>query len=366
MGSKATGIPFIKKMIGLYYSMDAEQRNRFFSYKSDYYQFFSYLTLIVGAICDIGYLASDYLLNGSLWPVIIPRSSILIALAIYIYAEKHVGNARIRTVMNYGMIHAITWSTMMTVYFLEDKTHFAEGAYTMNLLFFCVGLGTRPVSALINYIIFFGEILLTNLFIHYPNLDVILSLCLPFSIGILAGLYLLMLVTLDHYGVERELNEALVTDVLTKVGNRDKLESMILNNRLKDVTEPASIAMLDVDLFKDVNDTYGHEMGDLVLAYLGKFLKARVRADDTIIRYGGEEFVIIMNKCGGFDAYSKMDALREELSHRLERPVDFTISIGVAEYTGVFDRDLRNADNAMYQAKRNGRNMVCTVKDIEP
>ncbi len=352
-------VQYFKKLINIYNNMDDDSIARYARYKSEYYRLFSYITIIIGSVADVGYLVSDYLINGTLWPVIIPRVSILLFLALYLILERKVSNYKIKIMMNYTMVHIVLWSTMITVYFLRDKTHFAEGSYTLNMFLFAIGLGARPGIALLNYLIFFGEILLTDLFNHYPNLDIMMSLNIPVCIGILVGLWALNLTTLDHYLTENMLNDALVTDNLTKVGNRDKLDMIVKDNKLKGMTGPATISMIDVDLFKDINDTYGHEMGDFVLSYLGNFMREYTRVGDTIIRYGGEEFVIIMDKCPVDDGFERLDRMREELSMRRDRPVDFTISIGVSEYTEEFDQDLREADSAMYDAKRAGRNKVC-------
>lgn len=91
-----------------------------------------------------------------------------------------------------------------------------------------------------------------------------------------------------------------------------------------------AVVMLDIDLFKNVNDTYGHYTGDQVLRYLGKKLTEDVRKSDYVIRYGGEEILILMNECSVSEAYAHMENIRADIQNANDRPAPFTISAGVA------------------------------------
>jgi hypothetical protein len=83
--------------------MDDDSIARYARYKSEYYRLFSYITIIIGSVADVGYLVSDYLINGTLWPVIIPRVSILFFLALYLILERKVSNYKIKIMMNKKM-----------------------------------------------------------------------------------------------------------------------------------------------------------------------------------------------------------------------------------------------------------------------
>ena len=128
------------------------------------------------------------------------------------------------------------------------------------------------------------------------------------------------------------------------------------------------MAVLDVDNFKRLNDTYGHSAGDAALVHLAKVIKHTVRPTDVIARFGGEEFVIILTETGRNEAVKVTERLQRELTRRFflhnnERLL-MTFSAGVAEYRqGDSDESLfQRADKAMYQAKVQGKNRVVSAE----
>jgi diguanylate cyclase (GGDEF)-like protein len=126
------------------------------------------------------------------------------------------------------------------------------------------------------------------------------------------------------------------------------------------------VAMLDIDHFKQVNDRFGHAMGDEVIASVATLLRKRLRNLDVLGRYGGEEFVVLMNNCNVIEASKILDDFRQRFQELVftteEAQFSSTISIGVAEFRPDSkiepDALLVNADKAMYKAKETGRNKV--------
>lgn len=124
------------------------------------------------------------------------------------------------------------------------------------------------------------------------------------------------------------------------------------------------LAMIDVDFFKKVNDSYGHPVGDRVLIALARLLRQRLRRTDVVGRYGGEEFVAILPKCALAEALPILDQLRESYAalsfSAKEEEFSSTFSCGVASLSGFADAAslLKAADEALYEAKRLGRNQV--------
>ncbi len=158
-----------------------------------------------------------------------------------------------------------------------------------------------------------------------------------------------------------------LTDAMTGLHNRRFLEefaeTLVSSNQRR--KSQLSILMLDLDYFKMVNDTYGHDAGDLVLKALAKTMQASVRASDLVIRFGGEEFLIIMQDAGGENAdmvAEKIRAAVESMKVQLAGVViQKTISIGIAEFpqdSDTFWQAVKYADVAMYNAKESGRNRV--------
>lgn len=162
---------------------------------------------------------------------------------------------------------------------------------------------------------------------------------------------------------EDRLKVLVITDTLTQVSNRLKLDSELETeiSRAKRYNTPLSTILIDVDDFKNVNDSYGHQVGDLVLFQIAQLLKANIRNTDTLGRWGGEEFLII---CPGIDkdeACALAEKLRDEIGkHTFPKVEHKTCSFGVSSFE---DNDCSNtlihkADNALYLAKQQGKNLV--------
>ena len=131
--------------------------------------------------------------------------------------------------------------------------------------------------------------------------------------------------------------------------------------------KPLAFAMIDIDEFKGVNDTYGHWTGDMVITSLAKVLRQRLRKTDIVGRYGGEEFVVILPETDGPTAFAILDKIRDRFSriHHASGDVGFfvTFSCGIATYPAAGDqaRLTTAADEALYEAKRSGRNRVVSA-----
>ncbi len=157
-----------------------------------------------------------------------------------------------------------------------------------------------------------------------------------------------------------------VTDKLTGAFNREFLSTQLpsLMQESQEQSSPLSIAMFDVDRFKVVNDTHGHHFGDKVLAEIANRLRETSRSNDMLVRYGGEEFLLLLPSASARAAAEIANRVRKELQDRVidvgELELDIRISAGVAQYRHPESpSDLfRRADAALYSAKNNGRNRV--------
>jgi len=167
----------------------------------------------------------------------------------------------------------------------------------------------------------------------------------------------------ERRAFEEELNRLVVTDPLTGAWNRRHGERIFAAD-LEEARRygPAlSLLLLDIDHFKEINDTHGHQVGDEVLIELTRRVTANLRASDVLVRWGGEEFVILMRHCTLDDARGLAEKIRAMIA---EPPFDVagtvTVSIGAAELGPIDDLSswLDRADRAMYAAKAAGRNAV--------
>lgn len=159
-----------------------------------------------------------------------------------------------------------------------------------------------------------------------------------------------------------------ITDGLTNLSNRKQLDGQLNDEiqRARRHNRELALAMIDIDHFKNINDTYGHLTGDSVLRNLALILQKRLRPNDKLGRYGGEEFCAILPETNLHSASKIAEELRALIAAHLfvaeESQLQVTISIGVAVLTGDMQPDdlYRSADDMLYKAKRTGRNKVCS------
>ena len=155
-------------------------------------------------------------------------------------------------------------------------------------------------------------------------------------------------------------------DFLTGLYNRryffQNMDEYIHENG--NIIEPFAVGMIDIDNFKKINDTYGHDMGDRVLSHLANILMSNTNHRDLISRFGGEEFCVVLKNINRFSALEIFDRLREEVQRTTiysdtKEPIKFTISIGVALYSeDGLEETLNQADMMLYNAKNSGKNKV--------
>jgi diguanylate cyclase (GGDEF)-like protein len=175
----------------------------------------------------------------------------------------------------------------------------------------------------------------------------------------------------------RSLEEQSVTDALTGLKNRRFFDERLPEEfrRAQRYSDPVSLMMIDLDHFKEVNDRYGHQMGDVVLREAAAVIKASVRDPDICARYGGEEFAVILPKThmgGALTVAERVWRGLKDKVHRQEVPavgqaavaeVRVTASLGLAFFPAkdIVSAELlvKFADEALYQAKRSGRNNIC-------
>ena len=163
---------------------------------------------------------------------------------------------------------------------------------------------------------------------------------------------------------QAKLYELAVTDQLTKCYNRHgfkEFTNKYMANAMRR-HEPVGLLMLDLDYFKDVNDTFGHDVGDQVLAAVGAFLMEQCRTDDLVARFGGEEFIIMLPNCTKSSTLILARRLRKNLEALQPAGIQITCSIGGTFIPPSSDMDLDVAfeavDKAVYKAKERGRNRV--------
>ncbi len=172
-------------------------------------------------------------------------------------------------------------------------------------------------------------------------------------LGILSVIIIIILIIVFIGGKKfKKIKKEAFYDELTGILNRRGLLDKIKN------IKNGSVLFFDIDHFKKINDTYGHEFGDYVLKEIGEILKNTFRNSDIVGRWGGEEFIVILSDTDYENALKLAERLRKIIENYYFKGIKVTISVGVSEYKGHLAESLKKADEALYEAKNSGRNNI--------
>jgi len=190
---------------------------------------------------------------------------------------------------------------------------------------------------------------------NIPGLD------LKDEIGILSRSFHTLLQTVKDKQIKTEKKAYI--DGLTNIYNRNKFEEVFQEElqRVKRYKHPLSIALIDIDRFKNFNDTYGHLIGDEVLISMAQTVNSKVRGTDTFARWGGEEFILLFTETD-IQTAENISFKLKELIQKVEHPIagKITASIGLTQYIDGDTKEsiFKRCDKALYLAKENGRNRI--------
>ncbi|MHB8156027.1 MAG: sensor domain-containing diguanylate cyclase [Desulfocucumaceae bacterium] len=171
---------------------------------------------------------------------------------------------------------------------------------------------------------------------------------------------------IENAKLYEKVNTMANTDFLTGLYNRTYFFNCF-NKIFSEINEDQTLAlaMFDIDNFKNVNDRYGHDTGDVVLKGLARIIKNQIRKDDIFARYGGEEFILVMQNITGEKGYERLNQIREAVQDKLfihnGQSLSVTISIGAVYFSmgnDTQDTLIKKADLALYRAKKTGKNRI--------
>ena len=174
----------------------------------------------------------------------------------------------------------------------------------------------------------------------------------------------------ESYGELKKFEHHAKTDALTGLSNRHTMEESFQRelNRCVQDAHPVALIMIDVDNFRDFNDRFGHVAGDRVLAAVASILQKQFRPRDLIVRYGGDEFAVMLPEVDLELALIIAERVRlavsgdtdETKDSLIQIPVNISMGVAELEKTGTLSKLIREADAALYRAKHAGRNVVST------
>ena len=197
-------------------------------------------------------------------------------------------------------------------------------------------------------------------------IDVRRSLYINLAISLFVTLIVIVLIHVVMVRYQGHIEEMASTDKLTGLLNRHAFNILMakLLSEYRRERKPLSVLMADIDHFKAINDRHGHQTGDAVLKAVAERLKGGLRESDLAVRWGGEEFLLVLKACGHGEAERIAQNLREAVLATpvaaLGQMIDVTVSLGVSEYDGAESivQLVDRADQALYRAKEAGRNRV--------
>jgi diguanylate cyclase (GGDEF)-like protein len=171
-------------------------------------------------------------------------------------------------------------------------------------------------------------------------------------------------------GLEYEAIQAqakLEIDPLTGSYSRKKLKSLLLQvmKNCRQQNKYFAMLLLDIDFFKKINDSYGHEAGDAVLRAFAMAVRQQLRKNQYCVRWGGEEFIVLSPNCGGDSIRQLAENIRQHVEATMLAGHKITCSIGIAFWQGekdTADQLFKRVDRALYKAKNQGRNCVCMAE----
>ncbi len=296
--------------------------------------------------------------------------AVLIALFIYTYYSRTRVSLWLFLIYVFSwsiyMIPKVGWSAGMQNFFILVLLMVFFGSYArigMKLLLAAFVLATRVVVILtLGGIKPVGEISwLTDKLLQIVNISAVFSAIIYLS-------YNFSKAEKEEEGKLVEYNDRLqkeaYTDQLTGLYNRRRAKDYLADLIAENNGSAISLALGDIDFFKKVNDTYGHDSGDEVLKKIAKTMMETMRSNTFISRWGGEEFLIVFPNCNGDEAHIALERLRMAIHDSEtvvgEQHIKVTMTFGLVEYDygGDFENSIKLADENLYRGKESGRNQV--------
>lgn len=333
----------------------------FWQSKYEYYRNIILWIVVASSVASVFYYASDcYLLGKFSTVTLIPRMAIMVPLLIYIMLNKMCQSYKVMVPMAYIVAHCVMWCTIWACMHLNNLDYAAEGFFIINYIFMAIGIAAPMHMAVMAHGLLFLDIIIANAFlVPYPEFRMMLLLGVPSYVAICVYNLASDISFKDRFFLRLQMEESAIRDSLTGVYNRKVMAKLVDENKKFINTEnDISIIMFDLDYFKKVNDTYGHDVGDQVLVGICQYIPTLLAEEDILIRWGGEEFIIVVNR--NLEKTSEVaEQIRKGIEENEKLPIKVTVSMGVAQYKkDNYEHTVKAADEALYRAKGLGRNRV--------
>lgn len=340
---------------------------KFFQAKFDNYRTLVLALCIVGTLFSLFYYVTDVSALGKfdIRPLLV-RSIAIIYLLPEILFFKKCKSYKILSFLACLNVLIILWCTIGALSFRTTVPHANEGYMVFIILLFIVGLCCPFSYTVASYVIYVFSVLISKIWLPYESIFLLFVIDVPCITGLIILSFVVSKTYQKQFLAEMQLDELMKRDSLTKVFNRNKLQDICVKHEYSELGElsfDCGILVIDIDYFKNVNDTYGHEAGDNILVKTVEAITFCVRRSDYVIRWGGEEFVVILPDANLTGSQKIAENIRKVVNELENEICPITVSIGVSEYKGGdLSIAISNADKALYEAKNAGRNQVIVFK----
>lgn len=346
--------------------LNMEELDKFYSAKYETYRKLSVQIVTSMITNSVMFFILDCIFEGRfVVENLFPRLIMLIFIYPYITIVKN-HNYKTNIVISYLIVYGIGACNIWSMSNLENAEYLGETFLVIQIALLPLGLGVPKDWSKIGHIGLLIESIIASAVIKDMDLIILFLvqsmtfLCISYVLGILESNFL------ENYTSSEKIVSRVVHDPLTKAFNRHLLDDISDTETNELNIERASILMIDIDFFKKINDTYGHDVGDVVLQNLVEIIRAFVKKTDFIIRWGGEEFVVILPDCGEIKAKEIAEKMRNQVISAGENMCNTSISVGIATYSGGdYNETIKKADKALYYAKEHGRNQVIFYNNLE-
>ena len=330
-------------------------------YRYDYWNKTIFLLVLFSTLGSLVWIIKDmFISNGkSVFNSLLCRGIPGLFLFVYLKFNNK------KNFITLALIHLwLSIAGVVVLYSLEEGFITSGNGWLMYAcLFFVLNFSTKFIYSIVNFVIYF-----LFLFVLYKVFPEKLSISMGELFFSYFLLFFAMLITIYHvhilfknlYNTTKELNDLSYKDVLTKAYNRRIIEKITKNSKLNN---NATIFIIDVDRFKKINDLYGHDGGDEALIFSTKIFNKTFRESDVVIRFGGDEFLII---CDGYVNVQKMFSRIHNSLSQEENIYKITFSIGTthAEKGENIFGSIKRADIALYKVKESGRNNILEYESL--
>ena len=346
-------------------NIEPKLKDRFFQSKFDHYRGVTTTMILLTTILNIGYYFMDLYLSNNI-PVLslCLRLVILIPFGVYLLQNQREQSWK----KNLPTIYAVIYTSILTSIisnFMAGGTETPIAIFIMfQFAFVGVGMGVPLKWNFVCQGCSFIFMLVLSLLCHLQRPWLVLAFGIPIFIGTIVTLKKVEDAYVELYLMKKDLWHKTMTDTLTQLHNRNKIRDLVvLGTKKLKWKEQTIFLMLDIDHFKRINDTYGHDAGDKILQFVAKIILTCTRTSDVVIRWGGEEFVIILPNASHDVGIMVAERIRKKIETTNNGIENITVSIGLTEYDGIdYEQTIENADKAMYYAKEHGRNRTVSCE----